>query len=164
MQFKYFAIPAIHPGSLEEELNRFLRGRRVLTVRHELVESEGTPYWVLFVEYLDGMVSPPGPRGSGAERVDYKQILSEPDFALFARLRELRKKIAQSESIPVYAIFTNEQLAEMAKRRPESMAGLGEIEGIGEARMEKYGAVFLRSIMEEKPESVKSDEESHPPF
>ena len=49
---------------------------------------------------------------------------------------------------PSYAVFTNEQLAEMVQRRVASAAALREIAGIGEARIEKYGAAFLDILKE----------------
>jgi superfamily II DNA helicase RecQ len=75
-------------------------------------------------------------------------VLSEQAFAVFARLRSLRKELAESEGIPAYALFTNEQLAEMVQRRVQTAAALREIAGIGEARIEKYGETFLRLLCE----------------
>jgi len=49
---------------------------------------------------------------------------------------------------PSYAVFTNEQLAEMVQRRVASAAALREISGVGEARIEKYGAAFLDILKE----------------
>ena len=45
--------------------------------------------------------------------------------------------------MPAYALFTNEQLAEMVQRRVRTLAALREIAGVGEARIEKYGEDFL---------------------
>ena len=42
----------------------------------------------------------------------------------------------------MYALFTNEQLAEMVTRRTTTIAALGEIDGVGKARIEKYGKYF----------------------
>ena len=50
----------------------------------------------------------------GKQRVDYKEVLSPADFALFAKLRDWRKATAEQEGIPVYAVLTNEQLAAIA--------------------------------------------------
>lgn len=98
------------------------------------------------MEYLEG----PAPSGPGAgegrggkQRVDYKEVLSPEDFALFARLRDWRKATAEQEGIPVYAVLTNEQLATMATQRPDSLAGLKEIDGLGEGKAGKYGAAVL---------------------
>jgi ribonuclease D len=45
--------------------------------------------------------------------------------------------------VPAYAIFTNEQLAEIVQRKLRTASALGEIEGVGKARVDKYGALFL---------------------
>jgi superfamily II DNA helicase RecQ len=80
--------------------------------------------------------------------VDYKEVLNEADFAVFSRLRDLRKVIAEKEAVPAYAIFTNEQLAAMVTGKVESLTEMGKIDGIGAARIEKYGAAFLKALTE----------------
>ncbi len=82
-------------------------------------------------------------RSGSAPKVDYKEVLSAEDFAVFSKLRDLRKALAEKEAIPAYSIFTNEQLAAMVTGKVESQAALAKIEGIGAARIEKYGAAFL---------------------
>jgi superfamily II DNA helicase RecQ len=72
--------------------------------------------------------------------------LSEPDFAVYAQLREVRKRLAADEAVPVYAICTNRQLAEMAKNRVSTVADLKQIDGFGDAKTEKYGDPFLAAI------------------
>jgi len=54
--------------------------------------------------------------------------------------------VAQAEGVPLYAVFTNEQLAAIVQQRVESLAALGEIEGIGPARLERYGAGVLERL------------------
>jgi superfamily II DNA helicase RecQ len=83
---------------------------------------------------------------SGGGRVDYKEILSEQDFALYADLRAWRKATAEREGVPVYAVFTDDQLAEIVRRRVTTLAALGKIEGVGPARLERYGAVLLARL------------------
>lgn len=147
VQFKFFAIPAAGSAEMEAEVNGFLRGHRAVTVQRELVREGGAAFWALCVEFLEG--SPTvgrGNRGTGKARIDYKEVLSEEDFAIFSKLRDKRKEFAESEAIPVYAVCTNEQLAEMAKMRCDSLAALKEIDGFGEAKGEKYGQAFLDTI------------------
>ena len=62
---------------------------------------------------------------------------------MFSQLRQLRKELAEREGVPVYAVFTNEQMAAMVTGRVASVAGMKKIEGIGEGRIEKYGAAVL---------------------
>jgi hypothetical protein len=72
-------------------------------------------------------------------RVDYKTVLSPDEFPVFSRLREFRKELAQTEAVPVYALFTNEQLAQMVQRRCQSKSDLAQIEGPGD-----QGSLFRR--------------------
>ena len=62
------------------------------------------------------------------------------------KLRDLRKQLAQAEAVPVYTIFTNDQLAEMVRRRLNTVADLQTIVGVGEARVSKYGPAFLTAL------------------
>jgi superfamily II DNA helicase RecQ len=147
VQFKLFSIPATGDADSEEELNRFLRSHRAVSVQKELVQGGPTAYWCFCVEYLLNSPLPEG-KGGGRPRVDYKELLSADDFAVFARLREARKELAGKEAIPVYAVCTNEQLAEMAKGRAATLADLKKIDGLGEAKAEKFGETLLAAIRE----------------
>ena len=48
--------------------------------------------------------------------------------------------------MPAYAVFTNEQLATMVRRRVTTVADLGEIDGVGKSRIQKYAAPFLEIL------------------
>jgi superfamily II DNA helicase RecQ len=135
MQFGFFSIPTDGDSVITEELNRFLRSHRVVSVQKELTQRDTSPCWRLCVEYLDVSPNASGSQAKRGSRIDYKEVLSGEDFAVFARLRDIRKEMAAAEGLPVYAVCTNEQLAEMATRRPTSLTELKEIEGLGEAKV-----------------------------
>jgi superfamily II DNA helicase RecQ len=144
MQMSFYAIPARGDAGLQEELNAFLRSHRVLTVHREFVAQGDNSFWALAVEYMEGAAGTPASSGrAGKARVDYKEVLSPEDFAVFAKLRDWRKATAEQDGIPVYAVLTNDQLAAIATKRPDSIAGLRDIEGIGEAKAGKYGEGVL---------------------
>ena len=145
MQWSFYRIP-VTGGAASEELNRFLRSVRVLTVHREFVGQGDASYWALAVEYLPATDSTQPVMRGISSKTDFKALLPPEDFALFARLREWRKQIANTEALPVYAIFTNEQLAEMARRRCTSPAALREIDGIGQGRLDKYGRAVMEVI------------------
>jgi len=76
--------------------------------------------------------------------VDYKEVLKPGEFEVFSRLRDWRRAVAEKEGVPVYTIFTNEQLAQMVQKKVNSKAALKEIEGVGDARVEKYGDALMQ--------------------
>ena len=128
-----------------DDLNRFLRGHRVLTLDRAWTGVA----WSFCVTYQPGPQAGSGPpHGRSAEKIDYKAILDAPTFARFSRLREVRKAIAERDALPAYAIFTNEQLAEIAKLPTPTLTTLGGIEGVGAMRLEKYGALLLAALGE----------------
>jgi len=149
-QFKFFHISACNQDEAENDLNSFLRGHRVLTVHREFVADRESSFWSFVVEYLDGAAqSIRSLSGNSAKkRIDYKEVLSPEDFAVFARLREWRKQAAGEAGVPVYTIFTNEQLARIVTGRIGSKTALRGIEGVGESRVEKYGDTILRFMHE----------------
>lgn len=97
-------MPVLAAQPMVEELNRFLRGHRVLSVERRLIEEGRNSMRSFCVEYPDGAVTA-FPVGL---RVDYKEVLSPEQFAVFSRLRTVRKEIADKESVPAYAVFTND--------------------------------------------------------
>ena len=109
MQYQVFAVPVRSNGTQVEEMNRFLRSHRVLTVERQMVAEGQNSFWTFCVEFLE-TAGPAEGRNEG--RIDYKEVLSAPEFERFARLRLLRKELAEKEGVPAYAIFTNEQLAQ----------------------------------------------------
>jgi len=66
--------------------------------------------------------------------------------ALFAILRQKRKALADEAGVPPYVIFSDRTLTEMAAYYPQSTESLLKISGVGQAKLEKYGALFLESI------------------
>jgi len=137
MQFRIFSIPATGSPDMEEELNLFLRSHRVVSTQKTLQPVDGILRWCFCIEYLDGAPPPTGKPSGRTERIDYKEVLPPEDFILFAKLRDLRKELAAGDAVPVYTVCTNEQLAEMASKRPASLAGLKEIDGFGDAKISK---------------------------
>lgn len=143
MRVKFFSVPALDAVDAEAEVNRFLATHRVLSIDRQLVQDRASAYWAVCVTHLDKQTQSP-PRS----KIDYRQVLSEPEFALFVRLRALRKELAEKEGQPPYAVFNNEQLAAMVRQRITTLEELGKLPGIGPSRLEKYGAAFLTLLRE----------------
>jgi ATP-dependent DNA helicase RecQ len=70
------------------------------------------------------------------------------DEELYAELRALRKRLADEQNVPAYVVFSDATLAEMAARMPGTYAELLDVNGVGKAKLERYGDVFLAVIAE----------------
>ncbi len=69
------------------------------------------------------------------------------DEQLFQLLRSRRKQIADRDGVPPYVVFGDASLAEMAASLPTSESELLSINGVGQAKLEKYGAAFIAEIV-----------------
>jgi hypothetical protein len=89
--YRFFVIPARDSGHAAAELNGFLGSHRVLAVDRRWVDQGADSFWAFPVDYLDARSSPntAGKDGSGRGKIDYREVLSPEDFAVFARLRQL---------------------------------------------------------------------------
>jgi ATP-dependent DNA helicase RecQ len=65
---------------------------------------------------------------------------------LFVDLKKIRSEFAQGEGVPPYVIFSDATLVEMATFLPLSEADLRKISGVGDLKLQKYGADFLAVI------------------
>jgi ATP-dependent DNA helicase RecQ len=75
--------------------------------------------------------------------------LDDGSVPLFEALRALRKKLAEEQGVPPYVIFGDASLVEMSRKRPATAAEFLDINGVGQVKLERYGAAFLEVIASE---------------
>jgi len=80
------------------------------------------------------------------KKAEKKKSELEYNSALFALLRQKRKEMADEAGVPPYVIFSDRTLIEMSAYYPQSRAGLLNIAGVGQAKLNRYGDVFLEII------------------
>ncbi|MEW5756235.1 MAG: DNA helicase RecQ [Pseudomonadota bacterium] len=71
-----------------------------------------------------------------------------PGGALWEALRACRRRLAEEQGVPAYVIFHDATLLQMAEQKPQTLAQLGQISGVGERKLVAYGADFLAVIRE----------------
>ncbi|MEI6066544.1 MAG: HRDC domain-containing protein [Methylococcaceae bacterium] len=158
MKMHFFTVPAKWPEQAQQTLNAFCAQHRVMTLEKQFVDVGIESYWSICVTFMEGINLPvAGNVTNRRDKIDYRDVLSEQDFALYAQLRNLRKALSEQEGIPAYALFTNEQLAGMVTGRVRSESELAKIEGVGKARLEKYGSAFLQVLKTSLPEPQEHD-------
>ena len=65
---------------------------------------------------------------------------------LLNRLKTRRSELAREGSVPAYVIFSDRTLIEMAKEQPRNLREFEMLHGVGAAKLERFGEVFLREI------------------
>ena len=69
---------------------------------------------------------------------------------LFEHLRQHRKRLAEEAGLRLYLIFPDTVLIDLANLRPTTLGEFGNVKGVGEAKLKKYGLSFLQAIAEYK--------------
>ena len=109
-----------------------------------------------------------GGAGSGAGAAKRKVTVDLPESAtdLFENLRLWRSGVARDNGVPAYVVFADASLRGIAVTKPESLAELAEISGVGEKKLENYGAAVLAIVAGESVEvaSAGSADAAAPAF
>ncbi len=87
-------------------------------------------------------VAAPGARPR-RERSRVSETLADGDLALLDKLKAWRLDEARTQAVPAYVILHDSTLAELARRRPRSVADLADVAGIGARKLERYGQALL---------------------
>jgi ATP-dependent DNA helicase RecQ len=77
------------------------------------------------------------------------ELENSRDRDLFESLRQLRLELARAQGVPPYVVFSDRTLIEMAGSRPNSEEELRRVHGVGDAKLARYGKVFLQRIAEQ---------------
>jgi ATP-dependent DNA helicase RecQ len=106
---------------LTEASRAVLRGERTIELRHHVASAGRKP------KKAGGAVTP----------------LATTDGALFEKLRAWRAQVAKEHGVPAYVVFHDNTLLAIAKARPVSLDQLRSVTGVGEKKLERYGAQIL---------------------
>ena len=77
--------------------------------------------------------------------------------ALFDALRDLRLGISRDQSVPPYAILQDRTLLELVRYRPQDMESIGLMSGVGEVKLDRFGAQFLEGLKAHEAEHGRPD-------
>ena len=128
LDLQQYIIQLINQGILEVHFHQ--NGRLTLTplARQVLYEGRKVRLAILVKE------NPKNKKNS---------METEPESELLQHLKNLRYAIAKEDSIPAYIVFSDATLKAMEKEVPHDMDEFSRLKGVGEAKLEKYGARFL---------------------
>jgi ATP-dependent DNA helicase RecQ len=128
----YLSVDIAQFGSLrlEEKCRPLLRGEQVIELRRDAA-------------------------GKTTRKQTQTPLSEDIDVTLWEALRECRRKLAEEQGVPPYVIFHDRSLKEMCVALPSSPVEFGQITGVGERKLDKYGEAFLDTINEFLGESAR---------
>lgn len=141
-----------------------------------LVTTGGNRPKVVLVGQIEAKTREESPANETAQGERFKEVAAEtaqevivpaptqvePDSALLEALRAWRTQQAKSQGVPPYLVFSNKVLAAIAARPPATLVELGQISGVGPAKLEQYGAAVMalvsQTVGDEKTQRMVRDE------
>jgi ATP-dependent DNA helicase RecQ len=114
---------------LAEASREVLRGERRLTLRADTAPVQAG---------RRRRRSPPAPATGAA--------VNPQQEAVFQMLREWRRGVAQEHAVPAYTVLHDATLREIAQRMPAAVSQLGEISGMGKAKLMRFGEELIQLL------------------
>lgn len=102
------------------------------------------------VEEIRQEVIVPSRKTKKSASISRSEVSRSGSGGLFEHLRQYRKQLASQLSVPPYIIFPDTVLIDLANIRPKTLGEFGNIKGVGEAKLKKYGLSFLEAISQYK--------------
>ena len=110
--------------SLTEPGSHVLRGKAAIQLRSDMLQAKGSKRQAAGPAVMVDAVAAP----------------------VLAQLKQLRTQLAQAQGVPAYVIFPDRTLQELATHRPQNLEQMRQIHGIGQAKLDRFGAPFLAVI------------------
>ena len=102
------------------------------------------------VEEIRQEVIVPSRKTKKSASISRSEVPRSGSGGLFEHLRQHRKQLASQLGVPPYIIFPDTVLIVLANIRPKTLGEFGNIKGVGEAKLKKYGLSFLEAISQYK--------------
>ena len=102
------------------------------------------------VEEIRQEVIVPSRKTKKSASISRSEVPRSGSGGLFEHLRQHRKQLASQLSVPPYIIFPDTVLIDLANIRTKTLGEFGNIKGVGEAKLKKYGLSFLEAISQYK--------------
>lgn len=102
------------------------------------------------VEEIRQEVIVPSRKTKKSASISRSEVPRSGSGGLFEHLRQHRKQLASQLSVPPYIIFPDTVLIDLANIRPKTLGEFGNIKGVGDAKLKKYGLSFLEAISQYK--------------
>ena len=76
-----------------------------------------------------------------------ERVVADEDLELWEALRKCRQELASEHNVPPYIIFNDKTLHEMLMVRPQTLAEMLDISGVGQKKLDRYGERFLAVLL-----------------
>ena len=148
MRCKIFTVPLESEEALDRErkLNDFLVATNVKRVFASLANQPAGPMWSVLFFYEDGAQETSKTSASPDVTMDPCAPLTREQVKSIVALKRWRADQAALEGVPLYMVAQNKWLEEMVRMPVRTLDDLKKLRGLGDWRVQKYGAKILEIV------------------
>jgi len=148
MRCKIFSVPLESDQALDRErkLNDFLGATNVKRVFASLANQPEGPMWSVLFFYEDGAQVTPKAAANPDAMQDPGTPLTGEQVKLIVALKKWRTDQAAQEGVPLYMVAQNRWLEDMVRMPVRTLGDLTKVRGLGEWRVQKYGAKIVEVL------------------
>jgi superfamily II DNA helicase RecQ len=148
MQCKIFSVPLESEKALDRErkLNDFLGATNVKRIFASLANQPEGPLWSVLFFYEDGAPAVKNTTVSLTAPAEPATPLNSEQVKSIVALKKWRADQAALEGVPLYMVAQNRWLEDMVRMPVRTLDDLAKVRGIGEWRVQKYGAKIVEIL------------------
>jgi superfamily II DNA helicase RecQ len=148
MQCKIFSVPLGSEQGLDRErkLNDFLGATNVKRVFASLANQPEGPLWSILFFYEEGAQQTQKTSASPDAAVAPETPLTGEQVKSIVALKKWRTDQAAQEGVPLYMVAQNRWLEDMVRMPVRTLDDLAKVRGLGEWRVQKYGAKIVEIL------------------
>jgi superfamily II DNA helicase RecQ len=148
MQCKIFSVPLESTQALggERKLNEFLGATNVKRIFASLANQPEGPAWSILFFYEDGAPAAKNTTVSPTATAEPGTPLNSEQVKSIVALKKWRADQAAQEGVPLYMVAQNRWLEDMVRMPVRTVDDLAKVRGIGEWRVQKYGAKIVEIL------------------
>ncbi len=149
------ALAAIDDGPLRE----LDRTHEIVSIREHFFVADDLPHLLCIVRCRPRMRESPELQAPASEPASHYDATQRE---LYDAIRRWRAEQAERAGVPRYVVLTNRNIDALVRNRPDSLAGLQRVQGIGKAKLEQYGESLLDLLRRTRAPRFVGDPEQSP--
>ncbi len=120
-------------GFDDKIISDFCHNKKIYKLKTGLINRENSIYWTCFIIY-DEII------GLGDRELPQ---LTEPEQALYNKIREWRRNLSDKKGFPAYMVCNNAHLRQIVQNKCVTLESLKQIKGFGKAKISEYGKEII---------------------
>jgi len=152
MQHQIFSIPVFGATDSNDEMNRFIRSKKVVKIEKYFVQNPAGDYWTFCIQFTDGQSK--SENFDKKTKTDWVKELEPEKSKLFVAFRKYRLELSKEHGIPAYSVFDDDELASIAQLNEINEKNIKALKNITPVKAEKFAKIICEMHQKATDEAI----------